>query len=189
MQLSKSSLRFQAYQCFKMYLSYFLKLQNTKEFSLCLMQFSTYFGDAAWACHFTSEGHYRRCLTMNVEKVFRSAIQQDTSEWLILFALKSFWRIIYKFNPFFPMHPFSTPWKHQKTLRWINDTGTTESGKVSRNFLLGITAWKVSVFEVILVLIFPHLDWIRRDTPCLSIFSSNAGKYGPEKLRIRTVFM
>ena len=27
-----------------------------------------------------------------------------------------------------------------------------------------MTAWKVSVFGVILARIFPHLDWIRRDT-------------------------
>ena len=26
------------------------------------------------------------------------------------------------------------------------------------------TAWKISVFAVILLLIFPHLDWIQRDT-------------------------
>ena len=41
---------------------------------------------------------------------------------------------------------------------------------------LNITVWKVSVFRVILVRIFLHLDWIRRDTPYLSVFSSNAGK-------------
>ena len=29
---------------------------------------------------------------------------------------------------------------------------------------------------------------MRRDTPYLSIFSTNAGKYGPGKLRIRTLF-
>ena len=28
---------------------------------------------------------------------------------------------------------------------------------------------------------FPHSDWIRRDTPYLSVFSPNAGKYGPDK--------
>ena len=39
-------------------------------------------------------------------------------------------------------------------------------------------AWKASVFGVILVRIFRHLDWIRRDTPYLSVFSSNAGKCG-----------
>ena len=27
----------------------------------------------------------------------------------------------------------------------------------------------------------PHLDCTRRDTPYLSVFSPNAGKYGPEK--------
>ena len=48
-------------------------------------------------------------------------------------------------------------------------------------------AWKVSVFGVFLVRIFPHLDWIRKDTPYLSIFSPNARKCGPEKLRIRTL--
>ena len=44
-----------------------------------------------------------------------------------------------------------------------------------------ITAWEVSVFKVFLVHIFPHLDWIRRDTPY-------AGKYGPVKIQIRTLF-
>ena len=38
--------------------------------------------------------------------------------------------------------------------------------------------------EFFLVRIFPHLDWIRRDTKYLSVFSLNAGKCGPEKLRI-----
>ena len=32
-----------------------------------------------------------------------------------------------------------------------------------------------------LVGIFLHSDWIRRDTPHLSVFSPSAGKYGPEK--------
>ena len=50
-------------------------------------------------------------------------------------------------------------------------------------------AWKVSVFGIFLVLIFPHSDWIRRDTAYLSIFSPNVGKCGPEKLRIRTLLM
>ena len=50
------------------------------------------------------------------------------------------------------------------------------------------TAWKVSVFGIFLVCISPHSDWIRRDTSYLSIFSPNAGKYGPEKLRLRTLF-
>ena len=47
--------------------------------------------------------------------------------------------------------------------------------------LIITTAWKVSVFGVFLVRIFPHLDWIRRDTPYLR------KKCGPEKLQIRTL--
>ena len=50
------------------------------------------------------------------------------------------------------------------------------------------TAWKVSVFGVFLVRIFPHSDWIRRDTEYLLVFSPNVGKYWQEKLRIRTLF-
>ena len=35
--------------------------------------------------------------------------------------------------------------------------------------------------EFLLDCIFLHLDWIRRDTPYLSVFSPNAGKCGPEQ--------
>ena len=41
---------------------------------------------------------------------------------------------------------------------------------------LNITAWKVSKYGIFLVHIFPLLDWYYR-----SVFSQNAGKYGPEK--------
>ena len=49
-------------------------------------------------------------------------------------------------------------------------------------------AWKVPVFRVFLFRIFPHSVWVRRGTKYLSVFSPNAGKYGLEKLRIRTPF-
>ena len=51
-----------------------------------------------------------------------------------------------------------------------------------------ITAWKVSVFGVILVRIFPHSDLIQRDTQYRSKFSPYAGKYKPEQLQIRSLF-
>ena len=35
--------------------------------------------------------------------------------------------------------------------------------------------------EFFLVCIFPHPDWIRRDTEYLSVFSPNVGKYEPKK--------
>ena len=50
---------------------------------------------------------------------------------------------------------------------------------------LRYTAWKVSIFWVFLVLIFRHLNWI---SPYLFVCSPNAGKYGPGKLKIRTLF-
>ena len=63
----------------------------------------------------------------------------------------------------------------------ISDNGTIDFKALS-------IAWNVSVFAVILVRIFPQSDWIRRDTLYLSVFSPNAGKYGPESLRIGTLF-
>ena len=39
---------------------------------------------------------------------------------------------------------------------------------------------KVSGFGVILVCIFPHLEWIRRDTLYFSVFTSNERKCDPE---------
>ena len=52
------------------------------------------------------------------------------------------------------------------------------------------TVWEVPIFDIFLVRIFPHSDWIQRDTPSsLRIQSEpNAAKYGPEKLRKRTFF-
>ena len=40
----------------------------------------------------------------------------------------------------------------------------------------------------LLVCIFPHSDWIQRDTTYFSVFSPNAGKYGPEKTPYLTTF-
>ena len=47
---------------------------------------------------------------------------------------------------------------------------------------------KCSGTEFFLVPMFPLSDWIQRDTSYLSVFSLNAGKYGPKKLRIWTFF-
>ena len=46
---------------------------------------------------------------------------------------------------------------------------------------MAFIAWKVSKYEVFSGRYFPHSDWIRRDTPYLSVFSPSAEKYGPEK--------
>ena len=41
--------------------------------------------------------------------------------------------------------------------------------------------------EFFLVRIFPHSDWIWRDTEYLTVFSPNEGKYGPERFEYRHV--
>ena len=43
------------------------------------------------------------------------------------------------------------------------------------------TAWKVSVFGVFLVRIFPHSDWIRRDTDVSLRIHPKCGKTRPKK--------
>ena len=56
-------------------------------------------------------------------------------------------------------------------------------------FLSYITVWKVSLFRVFLVHIFSHLDLaFRKPHHAFSVFNPNPGKYGREKLRIRTLF-
>ena len=55
-------------------------------------------------------------------------------------------------------------------------------------FNVTVTAWKVSIFGVFLVHDLPHSHWMRRDTSYLSVFTLNAGKEGPEKLRIWKLF-
>ena len=67
---------------------------------------------------------------------------------------------------------------------WRNYYHRTQRASFSWLSVFRFTAWKVSVFGVFLVRIFPHLDWIRRDISYLSIFSPNSGKCGAEKLRI-----
>ena len=67
-------------------------------------------------------------------------------------------------------------------LQTVSKIQTSWSGKISEiNYLHAITvhsAWKVSIFGVILACIFPHLDWMRRDTD----------KNELQKLWIRTLF-
>ena len=65
----------------------------------------------------------------------------------------------------------------------------TANSRKFDSFRLLRTVSNVSVFGVFLVHIFPHLDWIRRFALEIPVFSPNAGEYGPENLRIRTLFM
>ena len=52
-----------------------------------------------------------------------------------------------------------------------------------------VSGWKKLVFGVFLVRVFPYSEWILRDMKYFTVFSPDAGKYRPEKLRIGTLFM
>ena len=94
---------------------------------------------------------------------------------------------------------FWDPWSEQvwKVSKW-KICCNTKKVTLLKNFFLSFqikpvkrttnTAWKVSKYGVFLVRVSPHLDWIRRDTRYLSVFSPNAGKYGPEKVRYLDTF-
>ena len=75
--------------------------------------------------------------------------------------------------------------------RWVQNSHNDEPLNHFFFTLCNNTTWKVSVFGVFLVRIFPHSDWIQRaefSGPYFPAFSPNAEKYGPEKLRIRILF-
>ena len=85
------------------------------------------------------------------------------------------------------MHTCTNSW-----LAWFYKFKASGFFSVKLQFLhfykIKVMMWKVSEFRVFLVCIFPHSNWIPWDTLYLSVFSPNVGKYGPEKLRIRTFF-
>ena len=54
-------------------------------------------------------------------------------------------------------------------------------GKLLKIIILNTLREKWPNTKFFLVRIFLHSDWIRRDTPYLSVFSPNVGKYEPQK--------
>ena len=57
----------------------------------------------------------------------------------------------------------------------VSGTASWEEFMIKSAKVISDKALKVSVFGIILVRIFSHLDWMRRDTEYLSVFSPNAG--------------
>ena len=70
---------------------------------------------------------------------------------------------------------------------WLTKYSYFTSLSISDNILHTLCSCNLALSEMcpnrkfFLVRIFPHSEWIRRDTSYLSVFSPNAGKYGPEK--------
>ena len=70
-----------------------------------------------------------------------------------------------------------------KTLLKVEVPSNLETPKISWIIINGhlSLSGKCPNTNFFLVRIFPHSDWIQRDTKYLSVFSPNARKYGPEK--------
>ena len=71
----------------------------------------------------------------------------------------------------------STPWDN---LDLFHCSQCIQMKYSNMNFFRKSLRGKCPNTKFFLVRILPHLDWIRRDTPYLSVFSLNAGGYGPE---------
>ena len=123
---------------------------------------------------------YQKCKTTNVNSITSKTRMNFELNFLKAHPVL-FWELYLRGyrQRFLPLQlpvPLPTAPKTQR----VND----EPGKIV-SFFVYFTAWKVTIFEVILIRIFPHsdwirrdtADWIRRDTPYLSVFSPNAGKY------------
>ena len=63
--------------------------------------------------------------------------------------------------------------------------GCSDSVEMEKECILKILGW----CRVILVRIFPHSDWIRIDSPYVFVFGPIVGKYRPQQLQIRTLFL
>ena len=97
------------------------------------------------------------------------------SRW---WKLWGFWK---KLNQDGPKHTIQTSTilsLAESSYKWIN---LGHFYRIPRQISTLTLREKCSNTEFFLVRIFPHSDWIRRDTSYLSVFSPNAVKYRPEK--------
>ena len=141
-------------------------------------------------CNFIKNRHQHRCFPVNFEKFLRTSFEQNTSLQLLLLFFQS--------HNSFALHK---KWSFPLRISSVNVTFTEEILNWKFQFLCSVgfykhtmtlslthfrplfyiyTSWKVSVFGVFLVLVFPHSDWIRRETVSLRI-QSKCGKIQTRK--------
>ena len=85
-----------------------------------------------------------------------------------------------------PVGKFS--WIKQFLVFSFSKRNLTAIKRQSRHWIKLSRSEKSHNAEFFLVRIFPHSDWIRRNTPYLFVFSQNAGKCGPEKTQYLDTF-
>ena len=113
------------------------------------------------------------CSPVNLRHIFRTHFPRNTSGWVLLEILMKLLKCTYK--SFIHVNNYKTQ---------LNNNFNSSSN----NFKIIIHCVKIVRIRSYSCPHFPHLNWIRRDTPYHSIFSPNTGYYGPDQLRIRTIF-
>ena len=126
---------------------------------------------------FASLRLWHRCFLASFAKFLTTPIFIEQLWWLLqrmvnhlLFRGNIHLKWVWKINFPFYLISFSVKLYFKRTFYSIMQTLLMVGSKH--------TAWKVYLFGVILVRIFPHLEWIQRDTEYLSVLSPNAGKCG-----------
>ena len=117
---------------------------------------------------------------------FQAGLKKKAIASLVLDFLSSFdwlsWSTLKKvYNPLFT--PRVSPSKH-----WLFIQAPRQLYHLLFFLLRHMHCVKSVCIWSFLVSIFPHFDWIWRNTEHFSVVSWNTGKYGLEKLQIRTLF-
>ena len=114
------------------------------------------------ACNFIKNRLQHRCFSVNIAKFLRTSILKNICERLFL-TLQSSVK------------------KKQAEKRPNNHSHAFDSYQIQIAFIGYSLREMCPNKEFFLVRVFPHSDWIRRDTSYLSVVSPNARKYGPVK--------
>ena len=114
---------------------------------------------------FTNFGKFSKKKIAN----FCSAYSANVQSYFIMFKNRRLARTIWIDNPL----------QWTRTVETQNVLRCESINQIKKKSLITLSE-KCPYSEFILVRIFPHSDWIRRETEYLSVFSPTVGKYGPE---------
>ena len=129
--------------------------------------------------------HFRTYLSSNPQKLMydQSNINLDFrfSKNLVGSLKNKYFKYYFSSNRDFSLMHLILPCYYYLYQYSLYCTNTTYFGISLRLALSSLLHENCPNTEFFLFHIFSHLDWIRRDTEYLSVFSPNSGKYGQEK--------
>ena len=112
-----------------------------------------------WLVSFMT-AYIKKCSNTESEFVYFSKKEKGRNNYILLKCLK----ILNSLGVLFVFSPIATYHVLIVNLFSSENLQIPRSNWIKLIYLI-FTWWKVSVFGVILIRIFPHLDWIRRFTP------------------------